>query len=145
MKTKKYGINSITDAFLALNDILDEEIKVNNLKERSKLKEAASVDVNNIEDVDAAEKFRKSDVKHEDSELEVIDVDADAVDQLKDGKSYIGKMLLQCNSCKATRFLDVDKLKVDENDTELYPFFRNSSYYGIICSTTFWYFVLLSL
>ena len=120
MRNKKYGINSITDAFLALNDILDEEIKVNNLKEKSKLKEAASVDLNNIDQVEKAQEFRKADEKSEDDELEVIDVDADSLNELKDSGSYIGKILLQCNSCKATKFVDVDKLQQNENDPELY-------------------------
>ena len=120
MKTKNYGINSLADAFLALNDILDEEIKVTNIKERSKLKEAASVDLNNVDDIEKAQEFRKADEKTEDSELEVIDVDADSLNELKDSGSYIGKILLQCNSCKATKFVDVDKLQQNENDPELY-------------------------
>ena len=122
MSGKDYGIESITDAFLALKD-LDEDITIpNNAKRKGikKLKEAASVDVRSPEDVELAQDFRKNDKKEEDSELEVIDVDADSVENLQDGKSYIGKMLLQCNSCKATRFIDVDKLLADENDKDLY-------------------------
>jgi len=119
MSGKDYGIESMADAFLALKD-MDEDIKIPNNAKRKGLKEAASVDVRNPDDVELAQNFRKTDKKEEDSELEVIDVDADSVENLQDGKSYIGKMLLQCNSCKATRFIDVDKLVADENDKELY-------------------------
>ena len=118
MSRRDYGIESIADAFLALKD-MTEEIEIPNAK-RNGLKEAASVDVRSPEDVELAQNFRKTDKKEEDSELEVIDVDADSVENLQDGKSYIGKMLLQCNSCKATRFIDVDKLLADENDKDLY-------------------------
>ena len=78
MSGKDYGIESITDAFLALKD-LDEDITIpNNAKRKGikKLSEAASVDVRNPEDIDLAQDFRKNDKKEEDSELEVIDVDA---------------------------------------------------------------------
>lgn len=118
MSGKDYGIESIADAFLALKD-MKEEIEIPNAK-RKGLKEAASVDVRSPEDVELAQDFRRNDKKEENSELEVIDVDADSVENLQDGKSYIGKMLLQCNSCKATRFIDVDKLLADENDKDLY-------------------------
>lgn len=119
MSRKDYGIESIADAFLALKD-MNEDIEIPNNAKRKGLKEAASVDVRSPEDVELAQDFRRNDKKEEDSELEVIDVDADSVENLQDGKSYIGKMLLQCNSCKATRFIDVDKLVADENDKELY-------------------------
>ena len=58
--------------------------------------------------------------KKDDTTLEVIDVDADAVDQIQNNDSYVGKMLLQCVSCRATRFMDIDDLKQDENDKDLY-------------------------
>lgn len=119
MSRRDFGIDSITDAFLALKDVY-EDIDVKPSAKRKGLKEAASVDVRNMEDVELAQQFKASDKKQEDSELEVIDVDADSIENLQDGKSYIGKMLLQCNSCKATRFVDVDKLAVDENDKDLY-------------------------
>ena len=119
MNKKDYGINSLADAFLALKDVY-EDIEVNVNAKRKGLKEAASVNVRNIEDVESAQKFKAADKKEENSELEVIDVDADSLENLQDGKSYIGKMLLQCNSCKATRFIDIDKLVADENDKELY-------------------------
>jgi len=119
MSRGDFGIDSITDAFLALKDVY-EDIDVKPSAKRKGLKEAASVDVRNMEDVELAQQFKAADKKQEDSELEVIDVDADSIENLQDGKSYIGKMLLQCNSCKATRFVDVDKLAVDENDKDLY-------------------------
>ena len=118
MSKRNYGIESITDAFLALSE-MDEEIVIPKRKSK-KLDEGASVNVRDTEDVELAQNFRKNDKKEEDSNLEVIDVDADSLENLKDGKSYVGKMLLQCNSCKATRFIDIDKLVADENDKDLY-------------------------
>ena len=64
MSRKDYGIESITDAFLALKD-MREEFEIPNAK-RKGLKEAASVDVRNPEDIDLAQNFRKTDKKEED-------------------------------------------------------------------------------
>lgn len=120
MSKNKFGINSTFDAFIALNEILEEEKP--SLKKRlknSKLDEGVSVDVRSDAELDAAKQLRETKAEKDDT-LEVIDVDADAVDQLQDNSSYVGKMLLQCNSCKATRFMNIDDLKRDENDKDLY-------------------------
>lgn len=120
MSKNKFGINSTFDAFIALNEILEEEKP--SLKKRlknSKLDEGVSVDVRSDAELDAAKQLRETKTEKDDT-LEVIDVDADAVDQLQDNSSYVGKMLLQCNSCKATRFMNIDDLKRDENDKDLY-------------------------
>lgn len=112
----KTNITNISDAFIALNDVDDEaEIEALNLQEAKNFKIA---DKNAMED---AQKFREESKAHDgDVDLEVIDPDADVVQHLKDKKSYIGQMILQCNSCKAPRFIDAEKLVANPNDPELY-------------------------
>ena len=119
MSKNNFGIKSTFDAFVALNKILEEEKP--SLKKKlknKKLKEGVSVDLRSDAELEAAKKMRSE--KKDDTTLEVIDVDADAVDQIQNNDSYIGKMLLQCVSCRATRFMDIDDLKQDENDKDLY-------------------------
>lgn len=114
MKNKDYKQTfSTLDAFLALEDVEDDEITL-------PLNEGKSYSIYNEQEMEDAAEFRAKDEKEEDSVLEVIDVDADTIEKIKDPKSYIGQMLLQCNSCKSTRFIDVDALKVSEIDNELY-------------------------
>ena len=119
MSKNNFGIKSTFDAFVALNEILEEEKP--SLKKKlknKKLKEGVSVDLRSDAELEAAKKIRNE--KKDDTTLEVIDVDADAVDQIQNNDSYVGKMLLQCVSCRATRFMDIDDLKQDENDKDLY-------------------------
>ena len=119
MSKNNFGIKSTFDAFVALNEILEEEKP--SLKKKlknKKLKEGISVDLRSDAELEAAKKIR--DEKKDDTTLEVIDVDADAVDQIQNNDSYVGKMLLQCVSCRATRFMDIDDLKQDENAKDLY-------------------------
>lgn len=114
--SKTNGITSLRDAFLALDDILDEEINVEKKGTKS-LTEGASVDIKDPTEIDLAADFRNNDKKKEDVELEVIDVDANKVDNLKDNGSYVGKQLLQCNSCKSPIFIDVEKLVPSEDES----------------------------
>ena len=119
MSKNNFGIKSTFDAFVALNEILEEEKP--SLKKKlknKKLKEGVSVDLRSDAELEAAKKIRNE--KKDDTTLEVIDVDADAVDQIQNNDSYVGKMLLQCVSCRSTRFMDIDDLKQDENDKDLY-------------------------
>ena len=119
MSKNNFGIKSTFDAFVALNKILEEEKP--SLKKKlknKKLKEGVSVDLRSNDELEAAKKIRNE--KKDDTTLEVIDVDADAVEQIQNNDSYVGKMLLQCVSCRATRFMDIDDLKQDENDKDLY-------------------------
>ena len=119
MSKNNFGIKSTFDAFVALNEILEEEKPSLKKKLKNKnLKEGVSVDLRSNDELEAAKKLRAE--KKDDTTLEVIDVDADAVDQIQNNDSYVGKMLLQCVSCKATRFMDIDDLKQDENDKDLY-------------------------
>ena len=119
MSKNNFGIKSTFDAFVALNEILEEEKPSLKKKLKNKnLKEGVSVDLRSDAELEAAKKIRNE--KKDDTTLEVIDVDADAVDQIQNNDSYVGKMLLQCVSCRATRFMDIDDLKQDENDKDLY-------------------------
>ena len=119
MSKNNFGIKSTFDAFVALNEILEEEKPSLKKKLKNKnLKEGVSVDLRSNDELEAAKKIRNE--KKDDTTLEVIDVDADAVDQIQNNDSYVGKMLLQCVSCRATRFMDIDDLKQDENDKDLY-------------------------
>ena len=119
MSKNNFGIKSTFDAFVALNEILEEEKPSLKKKLKNKnLKEGVSVDLRSDAELEAAKKIRNE--KKGDTTLEVIDVDADAVDQIQNNDSYVGKMLLQCASCRATRFMDIDDLKQDENDKDLY-------------------------
>ena len=119
MSKNNFGIKSTFDAFVALNEILEEEKPSLKKKLKNKnLEEGVSVDLRSDAELEAAKKMRSE--KKDDTTLEVIDVDADAVDQIQNNDSYVGKMLLQCVSCRATRFMDIDDLKQDENDKDLY-------------------------
>lgn len=100
------------DAFLALEDIEDEEIKM-------PLKEGKGFNVRDEKDMDKAEEFVNQDNKKEVS-LEVIDVDADSLEHLKNNEEYVGQMILQCNSCKANRFINAEDLVQSEGDEEVY-------------------------
>ena len=100
------------DAFLALEDIEDEEIKM-------PLKEGKGFNVRDEKDMDKAEEFVNQDNKKEVS-LEVIDVDADSLEHLKNNEEYVGQMILQCNSCKANRFINAEDLVQSEGDEDTY-------------------------
>ena len=106
---EKQGMSAF-DAFLALEDIEDEEV----------LTEAKSYNLRDKEDMADAEQFREDDQKTENVTLEVIDPDADAIEHMKNGEEYVGQMILQCNACKATMFIDMSKLKQSETDEDLY-------------------------
>lgn len=113
---------SIFDAFLALKE--DNSQTTNTVRRTVKrkglpIKEAVSVNINDEEEVNDAIDFRKHDVKAE-PDLEVIDVDANTLQQLKTKDSYIGKILLQCKSCKATTFIKPEDLVESEEGTENY-------------------------
>ena len=106
---EKQGMSAF-DAFLALEDIEDEEV----------LTEAKSYNLRDKEDMADAEQFREDDQKTENVTLEVIDPDADAIEHMKNGEEYVGQIILQCNACKATMFIDMEKLKQSETDDNLY-------------------------
>ena len=100
------------DAFLALEDLDDEEIKL-------PLKEGKGFNVRNEAEMDKAEEFVNTDKKKEVA-LEVIDVDTDSLDHLKNNQEYVGQMILQCNSCKANKFINAEDLVQSEGDEDVY-------------------------
>lgn len=68
-------------------------------------------------------------------EEEVIDVDADTADELQD--NYIGKVIIECDSCKARVYKDVEDIIVDEesglaNIEEECPICGNAFGYKVI-------------
>lgn len=112
MKSKEM---SILDAFLALEDIDDEDV----LPVNRKLTEGKSFNVRSSDDMEEADEFVNNQSKKEVA-LEVIDPDADALEHLKNNEEYIGQMIIQCNSCNATKFINADKLIEAENGEGIY-------------------------
>ena len=103
---------SILDAFLALEDVRDEDIKAS-------ITEGKGFNVRDNADMEKAKDFVDNQAV-KDVALEVIDVDADSLEHLKNNQEYIGQMILQCNSCKANRFINADDLVESETDSEVY-------------------------
>lgn len=116
-KEKQYY--EITDAFLALKDIDDDEIE-GMLRNNKHVNEGKAFSISTgSKDLEAARQFIDEDAKADD-EIEVIDVDADTVDHIKKNSEYIGQGILCCNRCKANRFIDMDLLVSSEVDEEVY-------------------------
>lgn len=109
---------SIMDAFKALSE-MDEDVEINVRKTERPLKEGRAFDISDPHAMEAAKSFNEAEEK-EDTELEVIDVDADSIEHLKKKAEYVGQMLLQCKSCKATRFIDADRLQASENNEDVF-------------------------
>ncbi len=97
---------SILDAFIALKD-LDE------------VNEGQVYDLRDSKDMNAARAFIDEDATKEVA-LEVIDVNADTIEHLKDNKEYVGQFLLQCASCSDVKFVDKVDLNEAEGNSELY-------------------------
>lgn len=119
---RDFTIDNITDAFLALQQIDDDEaLSMLKVKDARKLREGRVYSLANFNTkaMQEAKEFLEND-KKEDIEIEVIDADADAIEHLKNKEDYVGQVILQCNKCKANRFIDADKLEADQNDDELY-------------------------
>ena len=106
MENKK-GL-SIIEAFMALDELDD-------------LYEGKSFSLYNNDDIEKAKQFTEEiNQEEKEVELQVIDVNADSLEHLKQNKEYIGQAIIQCNACKATRFIDMEELQSSENDVELY-------------------------
>lgn len=111
---KKYNEEmSVLDAFLALEEIEDDE-------EYERLVEGKTYSINDPKELEKAKEARDTENQTKDVTLEVIDPDADAVEHMKNATEYIGQMLLQCNTCKATKFIDMDKLVATEGNEQVY-------------------------
>lgn len=123
---KNYNIENITDAFLALNDIDDEEVsgmiksfkRVKPVKE-SIIKEGRDISLTSSSNYELEDALDYVHPEDENPEIEVIDANADAVEHVKNNKEYLGQALLCCNRCKSIKFVDMDDLVSDpENPNE---------------------------
>lgn len=110
--------SSLLDAFRDLNSVADEEVLLKP-KVRKIVREAKEFSLragkNEIED---AKKFM-----HESEaidEIEVIDVNADSLEHVKDNIDYVGQVILQCVKCHSNRFIEANQLEADPDNDELY-------------------------
>lgn len=114
---EKNNYESLLDAFRDLNSVSDDEVLTPTLKEKLKEGKSVSIHAGSNELADAKE-FMES--AHDKDEIEVIDVDADNLEHIKDKKEYIGQVILQCNKCHTNRFIDVEELEASPDDEDLY-------------------------
>ena len=114
MNSKKY----LTEAFQAMSS-LDEEL----------------FNLNDKDQVDELSAFVEDDLKSVDSEVFVIDTEANNEDELKD--SYIGNVIVQCEVCKSLIYKNPEELEIDEeqelaNVEEACPFCNSIGGYKVI-------------
>jgi len=115
MKEAKYG--SLLDAFRDLNSVSDDEVITS--KNEKLVREAKEFSLSfNGSELEAAKEALEEDDK--DEEIEVIDVNANTLEHIKDNKEYVGQVIIQCNKCHANKFIDMTELIVDDIDPELY-------------------------
>lgn len=110
MENKQF---SILEAFMALDEINEENRP--SFKER-RLKEGNTYSIHDNKQMEDAHEFRQADKKN--VTLEVIDADADTLEHLKDPSEYIGEVILQCNICKATKFVKLNSLVKSDSNLE---------------------------
>lgn len=105
---------SMMDAFLALKDVDDDSVA--GMIKPKDLHEGKEFSIyGGRQDLDAAREFLN---ENEEVQLEVIDVDADSLEHVKDRIEYVGQVILRCNRCHANRFIDMDKLVEAEGEEE---------------------------
>ena len=114
MNSKKY----LTEAFQAMSS-LDEEL----------------FNLNDKDQIDELNAFVEDDLKNIDSEVFVIDTEANNEDELKD--SYIGNVIVQCEVCKSLIYKNPEELEIDEeqelaNVEESCPFCNSIGGYKVI-------------
>ena len=114
MNSKKY----LTEAFQAMSS-LDEEL----------------FNLNDKDQIDELNAFVEDDLKNVDSEVFVIDTEANNEDELKD--SYIGNVIVQCEVCKSLIYKNPEELEIDEeqelaNVEESCPFCNSIGGYKVI-------------
>ena len=113
---KDYESFSNLDAFIAL-DQMSEDFTIPSFKSKSKkVTEGKLFSINDTIDMQEAENFK--DQKVDETEIEVIDANADAEDHILNKKDYIGQFIVKCDICKAPRFVDPEKLVPTEADPE---------------------------
>lgn len=115
---KKTNYESLLDAFRELSSVTDEEVLTPQIKQMVKEGKEFSLRASGAAELEAAkQELEKSE---EEDEIEVIDVNADTLEHVKDRKEYVGQVILQCNKCHANHFIDMSKLIVDDIDPEKY-------------------------
>lgn len=102
---------NLFEAFRALNDTTKNDLATS--KKHKPVAEGVSYSLRDRDQISSAKEFREEDKK--DVTLEVIDPEADALNHLKDYSDYIGEIILQCNVCKATKFVKLKDLKKQED------------------------------
>ena len=112
-------IDSMIDAFIALRDVSDDAV-ANMIKPAATLSEGRSFAVHSYEDMSQAQDFFDNKVNVPATEIEVIDMDKNALDHIKDPTSYIGQAILCCDRCRSNTFIDMDKLVQSEDDPDIY-------------------------
>ena len=124
--TKTY---SILDAFRALDDIEAEQQKAAQAESETNqtassinenLNEGRSFDLMDPKEVELAKEFVEDNAKAENTQLEVVDVDADSVEHLKEKEDYLGQYILKCRACATLRYVDADHLQTDESDPTMF-------------------------
>lgn len=126
MKNKE--IYDLTDAFLALNEIDDEEVKgMLDEKQKELAKRRRTRKVNEGKEysllagqseLDDARNFINQDLGE--AQIEVIDVDANTEEHLKNKEDYVGQAILRCKRCMTNKFINLEDLKADEDDPDTY-------------------------
>lgn len=96
-----------------LNEVDESCSKKSNKKQ---LKEAEKIDINSEEEVEKGKEIIKDNQEpsKEDNVEQIVDVDAETIDQLKD--SYIGNAILQCPVCRTMLYKKPDALQKDEEN-----------------------------
>lgn len=84
---------------------------------KDKLDESITVNINDEAEVKKAKEEVEKSEKHDDEYEQIVDVDAESIDELKD--SYVGNVILVCEDCLTPRFIKPELLKKDE-ETGLY-------------------------
>jgi len=90
----------ITEAFKQFNALVEED-------------ELITSEEMPIYDVGSEKMHDFLDVVGDDSDLSIIDLEAEAEEDLK--QSYVGKVILDCNVCHSNIFIDKDEIVVDED------------------------------
>ena len=114
---------SIRDAFKALNEIdhsFDDALRKqygSKLNRHGKINEGVSVSLSGMYDEDKLKDKLGEDAG---TTLKVIDINADTIEHLRDGKDYVGQLIAKCKVCQALRFMDVDDMKPSQEDPNIY-------------------------
>ena len=91
----------ITEAFKQFNSLVEEDEELITREEMP------------IYDVDSERMHDFLDVVGDDSDIDIIDLEAEAEEDLK--QSYVGKVILDCNVCHSNIFVDREDVVVDED------------------------------